>query len=270
MTRIRIHTVPQPPSDVTVFFLSCDRLALLEQTHNSFASTCSDTVKKVILDDSANPDVFEQLVNTYGNTCDVICFPENHGQWWAWDFMVSYCTTEFIFYVEDDWRFLQPDYISKSRDILQRYRTIGGVDISWRTFAWQGIDSYHAEKIDDLFFYKKTWRISENFKAWHGWMGSPNLRRRDDLLLLGRMEKYFTEWSIDRKFLALGLDSVFLDGQYVEHIGDDHSRAHARREREAESPENRYPTELLPQRIWPVFDYNFLDTEFWQRSQKKG
>jgi hypothetical protein len=226
-------------------------------------------VKKVIVDDSARADVFEQLVNLYGNTCDIICFPQNRGQWWAWDFMVSYCQTEFIFYVEDDWKFTQSGYMAKSRDILQKHRTIGGVDISWRTFSWQGIDSYHAEKIDDLFYYKKTWRISEQFKAWHGWMGSPNLRRREDLLLLGRLEKYFTEWAIDRKFLALGLDSVFLDGQYVEHIGDNHSRAHAHRANEAESPENRYPVELLPQRIWPALDYNYLDIEFWPRSQKK-
>lgn len=144
------------------------------------------------------------MVERYGKDCDVICFPRNRSQWWAMDFMVSYCDTEYIFYLEDDWELLISEYLNKSKIILQKYREVGVVDISWRTFEWQGIDSYEKTLVDGEFFWKKPWKITDNHQAWHIWCGSPNLRRRDDLIMLGRVEKWHSEWNIDRKFTALG------------------------------------------------------------------
>ena len=173
--------------------------------------------------------------------------------------MVSYSYTDYIFYIEHDWRFLESEYLSRSRDILQRYREIGIVDISWRTLEEQGIESYDRELIDNRFYWKKPWRVSDAHLYWYGWVGSPNLKRRDDLVLLGRIEKWYNEWNIDRKFLALGLKSVFLNGKYVDHLGDAYSRMASRRPPDGTTPEDYYPPELQANRRFPKMDWMFLD-----------
>jgi len=253
--RIKTHTIEQPESDITTFVLSCNRLDVLDKTLKSFIETKNYQTKMVIVDDSAEEGVFETLVERYGSFSDVICFPKNRSQWWAMDFMVSYCDTEYIFYLEDDWEFLQSGYMEKSKAILQKYREIGTVDLSLRTFEWQGIDSYDKTLIDDEFYYKKLWRITDYHLQWYGWIGSPNLKRRDDLILLGRVEKWHNEWNIDRKFLGLGFKAVFLKDKYVEHLGDNCSRMEGKRPNDGTTPDHYYPQELLKNRTYPKFDY---------------
>jgi glycosyltransferase involved in cell wall biosynthesis len=259
MSRLRVHSVEQPESDITSFILSCDRLNLLEKTINSFLETSKEETKLVIVDDSANPEVFDKLVDRYGKKFDIICFPENRGQWWALDFMVSYCYTDYIFYVEDDWEFLLPGYLQKSKAILTRYRNIGNVDISRRTYEEYGHITYDDRLIDNEFNFKKHWRISDKHLFWVGWQGSPNLKRRDDLILLGRVEKWHNEWNIDRRFHALGLKSVFLKDKYVEHLGDNQSRMEGKRPTDETCPEHYFPFQLLENRIYPKFEYYHIE-----------
>lgn len=262
MSKVKFHTIEQPDSDTTTFILSCDRLEVLDKTIKSFLNTRDYNTKMVIVDDSAEPEIFDKLVERYGEFCDIICFPRNRSQWWAMDFMVSYCDSEYIFYLEDDWELLHPGYLNKSKEILKKHRNIGTVDISWRTFEWEGFDTYHKELVDECFYYKKPWKISDYHLCWYGWVGSPNLKRRDDLILLGRVEKWHNEWNIDRKFLGLGLKSVFLNGEYARHLGDDCSRMAGKRPDDGTTPENYYPPELQSERTWPKFDYMFLDNHW--------
>jgi glycosyltransferase involved in cell wall biosynthesis len=222
----------------------------------------------VIVDDSAAEGVFEKLVEEYGSFCDVICFPRNRSQWWAMDFMVSYCDSEYIFYLEDDWEFISTGYLGASKRILKKYREIATVDISWRTFEGQGIDSYDKTlvtfKSDDdydvSFYHKKPWQITPYHLKWYGWVGSPNLKRRDDLIMLGRVEKWHNEWNIDRKFMGMGFRAVFLQGQYVVHLGDHCSAIASRRPDDTKVPEDFIPPEIKANRTFPAFNYRFLDT----------
>lgn len=260
MSKVKFHTVDQPDSDTTTFVLSCDRLDVLQKTLESFYSTRDYVTKMVIVDDSAKPGIFESLVEKFGDTCDVICFPRNRSQWWAMDFMVSYCDSDYIFYLEDDWELTQPGYLNKSKQILQKYREVGVVDISWRTFEWQGIDSYEKKLIDDTFFWKKPWKITDHHVAWHAWCGSPNLRRRDDLIMLGRVEKWHNEWNIDRKFTALGFKGVYLNGEYARHLGDDCSKMAGQRPDDTKVPYDFYPKELLANRRAPLINFREMDS----------
>lgn len=265
MSRVKFHTVEQPDSDITTFVISCDRLNLLEETLKSFFATNTVTTKMVIVDDSGNPEVFDKLVERYGSFSDVVCFPENRGLWWAMDFMVSYCYTPYIFYLEDDWQFFRSGYIQKSKEILEKYRDIGTVDCSFRTFEWQGMDGYDRNLVDGEFYNKKPWRITNNHLCWYGWIGSPNLRRRDDLIQLGRVEKGYNEWNIDRKFMALGYKAVFLKDKYVDHLGDNQSRMASKRPNEGTVPEDFIPKEVLANRTYPLYNYRQLDYDFTEK-----
>jgi len=269
MNRVKFHTINQIDADITTFILSCNRLNELDRTINSFISTNSrpdklndQKTKIVILDDSNEPGIFETLVERYGKFSDVICFPRNRGQWWALDFMVSYCDSDYIFYLEDDWEFIKSGYLTKSKQILDKHRDIGIVDISLRNFEWQGMDCYHRKLIDDEFYYKKPWRITNNHLCWQGWVGSPNLKRRDDLIMLGRVEKWHNEWNIDRRFHALGFKSIFLKDQYVTHLGDHCSRMADKRPNGGTVPIDYYPKEVLVNRTYPIHDYWNEDKEF--------
>lgn len=262
MGKVKVHTADQPESDTTAFILSCNRLEILDKTISSFLATRDYVTKMVIVDDSAEDGVFEKLVGKYGSFCDVIMFPRNRSQWWAMDFMVSYCDSEYIFYLEDDWELLHSGYLTASKTILQKYRDIGIVDISWRTFESEGYQSYDKTLIDGMFYYKKMWKISDYHLHWYGWCGSPNLKRRDDLILLGRVEKWHNEWNIDRRFLSLGLKAVFLNGQFTKHLGDDCSRMDGKRPNDGTNPEDYYPQELRKNRTYPVFDYMQWDKDW--------
>jgi len=259
VNKLLIHTVEQPDSDITTFVLSCNRLEVLDRTLKSFLTTRDCETRMVIVDDSATEGVFETLVERYGEFSDVICFPRNRSQWWAMDFMVSYCDSDYIFYLEDDWELIQPGYLTLSKQILEKYRNVGTVDISWRTFEWQELDSYEKELIDNTFYWKKYWRITDYHLGWYAWCGSPNLKRRDDLILLGRVEKWHNEWNIDRRFRALGFRGVFLNGEYARHLGDNCSTMAGKRPNDGTTPEDYYPLELQSERVWPKFDYMFLD-----------
>ena len=259
MRKIQFHTIEQPDCDITAFILSCNRLDLLQQTVTSFMATRDLDTKVVIVDDSGEPHIFERLVSSYGSFADIICFPENRGLWWAKDFMVSFCSTKYIFYVEDDWLFLNTGYLSKSLKVLQDHREIGSVDLSWRTFEEEGFDSYHPELVEDTFYHKKPWQISPNHLHWFCWHGSPNLKRREDLILLGRVEQFYTEWNIDRKFYALGFRGAFLKDRYVTHLGDYRSVMAAKRTAEGQTPETLYPAELRQTRLMFGFDYYAMD-----------
>lgn len=223
--RTQIHTADQPDSDITAFVLSCDRLDLLAATMSSFLATVGENAKLVIYDDSARPDIFQTLVESYGDKADVICFPENRGQWVAYDFMSSYCFTKYIFYVEDDWEFLAPGYMQLSKKILEQNPLIGNVDLAVQMGAPYGCV---GEETED-FFWKKPWRLSENHLYWIGWQGSPNLKRREDYIRLGRIETCGPEWVVDRKFHLMGLKSVISKTPYVRHLGDYRSRMDGKR-----------------------------------------
>jgi hypothetical protein len=124
------------------------------------------------------------------------------------------------------------------------------------------MDCYDRKLVDGEFYNKKPWRITNNHYCWYGWVGSPNLRRRDDLIDLGRVEKDHTEWNIDRKFMALGHKAIFLKDSYVGHIGDNQSRMAAKRTHEHTVPEDFIPKEVLENRTYPMYNYHYLDYEF--------
>ena len=261
MRKLQVHTVDQPDSDTTTYIISCNRLDLLDRTIKSFLSTRDYPTKMVLIDNSAVPEVHSTLVEKYGTYCDVYSFPENRGIWWAMDFMVSICYTEYVFYLEEDWEFLLPGYLNTSKEILLKYREIGFVDISMRTFEDEGYDTYHKQLIDNKFFYKKPWRLSDKHLFWNGWAGAPNLKRRDDLIWLGRVEKWHNEWNIDRRFHALGFKSVVLKDRHVDHIGWGKSLMAGNYPSDQACPEDFFPGQVRANRIWPNFDYYHLDRQ---------
>lgn len=260
MSKNNIHCVDQPDSDITAFFLSCDRLNLLSCTIQSYLNTVQEKTKMVIMDDSGNSEVFDKLKSLYGSFCDIICFPENRSQWYCMDFMPSYCYTKYIMYIEDDWKFLKSGYMQLSKQILEENRNIGIIDISDRHFEEMGACGEETEK----FIWKKPWRISPIHYYWIGWCGSPNLKRRDDLIYLSRVEKGFAEWHIDRKFKLMGLDAVYLKDYYVTHIGDNDSKMENKRPDDKVLPENTYP--LKHRCKLPKINWHFME----ERNENKN
>ena len=261
MPRNRFHTTTQPDSDVTAFFLSCDRLDLLSRTITSFLATSQDyPTRKIILDDSAHPEVFRQLVGQYGKDFDVVCLAENRGIQAAQDFMISYCFTPYIFYIEDDWLFLKPGYLALSKRILETHRDIGLIDLSDNPLNRLIGTQYHllGDETED-FIYKKPWRISNAHYWWIGYCGAPNLKRRVDLVRLGRHEATCAEWHIDRLFALNGLKCVYSKEVYATHIGDGRSVMDSKRRQETLTPDDIWP--VPPHAQMPRIDWHFMERQ---------
>lgn len=249
--KINISTTDQPDSDITAFFLSCDRLDLLERTISSFFDTVQENVKLVLYDDSGNPEIYPKLKDRYGDKFDIICYPQNRGLNVAYDFMSSYGDSKYLLYVEDDWQFLLPGYLQVSRAILEKYPLVGNVDLTQPSTP-DALDEETEE-----FIWKKPWRISERHYHWIGWCGSPNLKRRSDYIRLGRIESLGPEWMFDRKFHLMGLKSVFTKQPYVQHIGDGRSKMEGRRPPDHLTPCNTCPYDSvcrLPRINWYYAD----------------
>jgi hypothetical protein len=84
MSKLQVHTVEQPDSEITAFILSCNRLDLLAQTVQSFLATKDLATKIVMVDDSGEPGVFDKLVSSYGHFADIVCFVDFGGPKTSW------------------------------------------------------------------------------------------------------------------------------------------------------------------------------------------
>jgi hypothetical protein len=91
--------------------------------------------------------------------------------------------------------------------------------------------------------------------------GSPNLRRREDLVRFGRHEIMKTEWHSDRMFALMGLQYVFAKDAYVTHIGDGRSKMEGKRPtNEIVTPDDFNPLKAFCR--LPKIDWYFMERDY--------
>lgn len=81
--------------------------------------------RRIIIDDSANPEYASWLDNTYGHRYEIVHNPERSGFHGAikagWEAAAG---ADFVFHLEDDFVFMRPVEISKMIDVLSRQHHI--------------------------------------------------------------------------------------------------------------------------------------------------
>lgn len=215
----------------TLVVTSCDRHDLLRRTLDSFI-VCADEkpVETIIVEDSKapEPDWFRENWAYYFSRLGKVSWIQNEcrmGQVWSIDRAYESVKTEYLFHCEDDWEFVERDFIRESIGILERYPKILQVSLRGDTGWHQLIDLAPFEGFKVAMPY---WR-----GTWGGLSWNPGMRRLSDYKRMGSFglhASYGThglghEALLSKMYLDQGYRIADLNRVIVNHIGGSRSRA---------------------------------------------
>lgn len=187
---------------IATLVLSCGRWDLLSKSLESYCRSMPVPTNIIIFDDSLS----------------------KLGQAVALDKLVDLgwqTDADFFMMLEDDWVF-EPnsDWYWLSMQLLQCPEVmLIGLSLTEQLRPYMPEGELNGVKIR----WHNPWRLSESHGYWNGWISSPHLMRRDDFMNLPKFSNYIAEEKFDqeawRPLYDLGRRSVWLDHQYVHHIG---------------------------------------------------
>ena len=220
--------------EITVVITSCGRQDLLERTIDSFLRFNSHPVKEIVVVEDGEGDRNAELAKKFQ------AYPfrwhatgQRVGQIATIDTAYRLVQTEFVFHCEDDWEFLAPGFMEKSKVLLEGNPSLLQV---WL----RGLSDTNRHPLVDfpLRCNGVEYRLLHHFHdagdwgIWHGLSWNPGLRRMRDYHLLGGFGSLDPEgikqtWRVECEAGAFyqqrGMFAAILadrgnDG-YVRHIG---------------------------------------------------
>jgi len=236
----QIKYTPKLKDGVTLVITSCNRPGLLDKTLQSFLQKNTYPIyETILLDDSGVISCNDSVVEKYKQLNITNLYnKQNLGQTESIDKLYSYVQTKYIFHCEEDWEFLQPNFIEKSIKVfndnpeekiytvwLRPHNSTSGHPIIKDNLG----RGYYEMKRD--FSY-----IDKGIKyTWGGITFNPGLRKTLDCLKFHpyattceKMEKngkeYIGEYTINKKYVEQGYYAMILDDPvgHVDHIGWNH------------------------------------------------
>lgn len=218
---MKVFENTQPETNVTVTITSCGRFDLLQKTIESLFRTADAYLNVKIYDDSANEDQQRQITDAYGKRFDLYLGEERRGQAFGLDFLYSRVTTPWLFHCEDDWEFIRTGYLQESAKVLNGDLSIMIVGLAIMDVYFSLGAAVNLHEVQGVRVYDQPkWRIDERHGWWHGWVGSPNLKRTADVSKFPKFSSVYDEEEWDREvFGKSGCKSVWLDKPYVQHTG---------------------------------------------------
>jgi len=178
---------------VTVVLTSCNRPKELTITLRSFFKFNKYPVKFIIIEDSGVKGCIDEAIKEIPNYIEkkIIYNEVNLGQCKSIDKAYDLVDTEYIFHCEDDWEFINPNFIEESLKILKQDKKIFLVNLS--TYS-NNITSLHGHPIRPRIHnrsYKLMNCLKERTNNWYGFTFNPSLRRTEDAKMFFPYEKYF-------------------------------------------------------------------------------
>jgi hypothetical protein len=227
--------------NVTLCITSCNRAHLLDKTLESFVKYNTYPIKETyIIDDSGKVGCNDEVIAKYNDILNIkpIYNQKNIGQIQSIDKMYSYVTTPWIFHCEEDWEFLQPEFIEKSMKIFNEDPDDRIFTVSLRP---HNDTNGHPIEYDSLNrgYYEMSRYFSymwDNIEiVWGGATLNPGLRRTSTCLkhhpYSEKCEKIYRkgayhadEYTINKKYRLDGYYICILDDPngHVKHIGNGH------------------------------------------------
>ena len=250
---------------VTFTITSCKRFDLFEKTMNSFLNCCKD-IDKIdtwfCVDDNSSEDDRTKMKELYPFFNFYWKTPTEKGHPRSMNIIRDFAKTEFIFHMEDDWKFFDKrNYISDCMAVLSENNSygqclinknyaethkcisiVGGEFKAAKNGTRYFIHEYASTKEEQDEFDKKHGN-QRNCAYWSHFSFRPSLFRRKILTILGPYNESSHHFEMDysKKYASIGLKSTFLDGIYCLHIGRLTS------ERENKSIPNAYTLNGQPQ-----------------------
>jgi len=226
--------------DVTLVITSCNRADLLDKTLESFVKfNTYPILKTIILDDSGMIGCNETAVEKYKDALNITSLynKTNISQIKSIDKLYSYVRTKYVFHCEEDWEFLQPQFIEKSKRVFDENPDEKIFTVWLRPHHET---SEHPIVFDDRMrgYYEMQRDFSYISKGiiytWCGVTFNPGLRKTEDIYMLHPLfnncqtivknEKIYPmegEYTINDEYRKLGYFAYILDDPrgHVNHIG---------------------------------------------------
>lgn len=219
------HLIRKPiEGDITVTITSCGRFELLKRTIETLRKSLGKDLPIFILDDSEKDKQHNQIIEAFEDQANIFIYPHSHGHAWALDTIYHLTTTPYIFHCEDDWEFLKDGYLEKALTLLEASPEIGIVGLAKNPqYEKAGAVGEKCSLNGVTYYDHPKWRISDKHDWWNGSILSPSLRRRKDFVQMPfSSAKNEADWDSE-VWAKSGLQSVWLDQEYVKHIGQDQS-----------------------------------------------
>jgi hypothetical protein len=204
--------------DVTVVLTSCGRLDLLEKTIKSLPLFFWHRLPhRILVDDSGDPEVHRELERQkesgYLIGWHLLLHEKNLGQGHAIDHAYERVSTPYIFHMEDDWEFIEYEFISRSLVILEQNPKLCQV-------TFRGNSPHPREKeIRGMGDTQHQILAPEFMGMWHGFTYNPNVFRKscyDIVKPIGDRR----EQDVGYEYYKNGLRTAITVIDSVRHIGD--------------------------------------------------
>lgn len=209
---------------ITIVITSCGRLSLLKETIKSFVEFSDIIPSKSILIENSGTNIDESSLENcmVGLHNPLIIINEyNMGQIKSIDKAYNLINTEYIFHLEDDWRFYDTDFMLQSLDVLQHNTKILNVNLRRRLDGSRG--SMHP--INPEIFKTQSETIYHTYQynyinTYHGFSFNPGLRRLFDYKKIGLYQDYGSEEKIGDFYYKNGYQSACLEKGYCYHLAE--------------------------------------------------
>ena len=240
---IKLDKIDMKNDDVTLIITSCNRSFLLDKTLESFVRYNTYPIKKtIIIDDSGIIDCNEAILKNYKDKLNITSLYNNTNisQLRSIDKVYSYITTKYIFHCEEDWEFLQPSFIEKSKDIFENNKDLNIFTIWLRPHNHtSGHPIIYDDKNLGYYLMKKNFSYMHENKTytWCGATFNPGLRKTKDMYLYhpfcnncntieknGKLFPCEGEYTINSLYRDSGYFAFILSNPngHVKHLGDNH------------------------------------------------
>ena len=223
-------------NEVSVVLTACNRADLLDQTLETFFQKNTYPLEKfLIIEDGLNVGCNDSVVEKYKNeiNIEVIYNKVKLSQIRSIDLAYSKIETPYIFHMEEDWKFLQKDFIQKSMEIMETDENI--ITVWLRSPKDTTLPHPYSDETfstESGLEYKKC-KVLYPHGLWNGFTLNPSLKRKVDYDLIKPYQQLPKitpiqqsggnplECDISVAYAKLGYYAVTLLDQHIEHIGWD-------------------------------------------------
>lgn len=242
------NKTPNPFPLVTFTVTTCKRFDLFEKTMNSFLNCCLDINRIdrwLCVDDNSTEEDRKKMKELYPFFTFYFKLKEEKGHPRSMNIIRDTVKTEFIFHMEDDWKFFaKRNYITECMSVLGEENTIGqetigqclinknytetskDIDVVGGIYkkTKSGLTYYIHEYTPDqestrLFILKHNSGKSSSY--WPHFSFRPSLLKRSVLDKLGPYNEKVSHFEMEyaRLYIQNGYISAFLDDLYCIHTG---------------------------------------------------
>lgn len=180
--------------EVTIVLTSCNRPAELTITLKSFFKFNTYPIKKfIIVEDSGIKGCIDEAVKEIPNNIEkqIIYNDKNIGQCKSIDKAYNLVDTEYLFHCEDDWEFINYNFIEESLKILKQDKKIFLVML----LTYNNLITLQYRHPIQSTIYNKLYHLMDDLKertnTWYGFTFTPSLRRTSDAKIFFPYEQYF-------------------------------------------------------------------------------